>query len=84
MVSWYTTAVPRPMLVATAAPVTPSAGDGPRPKMKHGPSRMFRRFPNQSARIASAASPVLPAEHALAKPPPLEALAQPGRWFMLP
>ncbi len=34
--SWRTTARPRPVVVATAAPVTPSAGNGPSPKMRHG------------------------------------------------
>ena len=33
--------MPRPRLVATAAPVTPSAGKGPRPKTRHGPSTML-------------------------------------------
>ena len=45
------------MLVATAAPVTPSSGNGPSPKMKHGPRTMFRKLPNHRTRIATAASP---------------------------
>ncbi len=49
--------VPRPMFVATAAPVTPSRGNGPSPKIRHGPSKMLIAFANQSTRIAIAASP---------------------------
>ena len=45
------------MLVATAAPATPSSGKGPGPKMKQGPSTMLRMLPNQRTRIAIAASP---------------------------
>ncbi len=55
--SWYTTPVPRPMVVATAAPVTPSRGKGPRPKIRQGPSRMLIAFASQRTRIAIAASP---------------------------
>jgi hypothetical protein len=49
--------MPRPMLVATAAPATPSSGNGPRPKMKHGPSTMLMPFASHSTRIACAALP---------------------------
>ena len=45
------------MLVATAAPATPSSGNGPSPKMKQGPSTMFSRLPSHNTRIAIAASP---------------------------
>src|SRR5438445_11275695 len=51
------TPVPRPIVVATAAPITPSLGNGPRPKMKHGPSKMLMVFASQRTRIAMAASP---------------------------
>ena len=44
--------MPRPMFVATAAPVTPSSGNGPSPKMKHGPSTMLSTLPSHSTRIA--------------------------------
>ena len=44
-------------LVATAAPVTPSSGNGPMPKMKHGPSTMLSTLPRISTRMATAASP---------------------------
>ena len=49
--------MPRPVVVATAAPVTPSAGNGPSPKMKHGPSTMLIALASHSTRIAIAASP---------------------------
>ena len=49
--------MPRPMFVATAAPVTPISGNGPQPKMKHGPSTMFSALASQSVRIAITASP---------------------------
>ena len=49
--------VPRPIVVATAAPVTPSRGNGPSPKIRQGPSRMLIAFASQSTRIAIAASP---------------------------
>ena len=45
------------MFVAIAAPVTPSRGNGPSPKIRHGPSTMLIAFANQSTRIAIAASP---------------------------
>ena len=45
------------MLVATAAPVTPISGNGPQPKMKHGPSTMLSAFASHSVRIAITASP---------------------------
>ena len=34
-----------------AAPFTPSAGNGPGPKMKHGPSAMLIALPTHSTRI---------------------------------
>jgi hypothetical protein len=49
--------MPRPVVVATAAPATPISGNGPQPKMKQGPSAMLRMFASQSVRIAMAASP---------------------------
>ncbi len=55
--SWYSTPVPRPKVVAIAAPVTPSRGNGPTPKIKHGPSTMLMLFASQSTRMAIAASP---------------------------
>ena len=55
--SWTSTAIPRPVVVATAAPVTPSAGKGPRPKMRHGSSTRLIAFASQRTRIATAASP---------------------------
>src|SRR2546430_10310405 len=42
--SWYSTPVPRPMVVAMAAPVTPSRGNGPSPRIRQGPSRMLIEF----------------------------------------
>ena len=45
------------MLVAMAAPLTPSLGKGPSPKIRQGPSVMLMLFANQSTRIAIAASP---------------------------
>ena len=45
------------MLVATAAPVTPISGNGPTPKIRHGPSTMLMALPIHSTRIATAASP---------------------------
>src|SRR5881397_4020541 len=58
--SWYRTPVPRPMVVATAAPVTPSLGKGPMPKMKQGPSTMLialanQRTPHRDGGVARAA-----------------------------
>ncbi len=55
--SWRTTARPRPVVVATAAPVTPSAGNGPRPKMRHGSRTRLQTFANHRTRIATVASP---------------------------
>ncbi len=51
--------MPRPVLVATAAPVMPSSGSGPRPKMKQGPSMMFSRVrqPQGSHRVAGSPAP---------------------------
>ena len=43
--------------VDTAAPVIPSSGNGPKPKMKHGSSTRLIRFDIHSTRIASEASP---------------------------
>ena len=51
------TAIPRPHVVETAAPVTPSAGKGPSPKIRHGSRRRLMTFASQSTRIAIAASP---------------------------
>ncbi len=47
----------RPMVVATAAPVTPSRGNGPMPNTNSGPSRMLIPLASQSARMLIAASP---------------------------
>lgn len=47
------------MLVATAAPVTPSSGNGPQPKIRQGSSSRFNPFASSSTRIAIAASPAL-------------------------
>ncbi len=47
----------RPVVVATAAPVTPSRGKGPIPKIRHGSRQMLQMFAIQSTRIAIAASP---------------------------
>ena len=55
--SWYSTPVPRPSVVAIAAPVTPSRGNGPTPKIRQGPSAMLMPFASHSTRIAIAASP---------------------------
>src|SRR3569623_574371 len=51
------TPVPRPMVVATAAPVTPSRGMGPSPNTITGPSRMLILFASHSVRMVMAASP---------------------------
>ena len=51
------TPILRPIVVDTAAPVTPSLGNGPRPKMKHGSRIRLMRFDTHSTRIAIAASP---------------------------
>ena len=47
----------RPVVVATAAPATPSRGKGPMPKMKHGSRQMLKMLAIHSTRIAIAASP---------------------------
>ena len=47
----------RPVVVATAAPVTPSRGNGPRPKMKQGSRQILIALAIQRTRIAIAASP---------------------------
>jgi hypothetical protein len=49
--------MPRPMLVAIAAPVTPIAGTGPHPKINSGSRTMLMAFEIQSIRIAIAGSP---------------------------
>jgi hypothetical protein len=51
------TPAPRPMLVAIAAPSMPSAGTGPRPKIRIGSSTMLSALATHSTRIAAAASP---------------------------
>ena len=48
---------PRPVVVATEAPITFSCGNGPQPLIRHGSSTMLMMFANHSARIASAGSP---------------------------
>ena len=45
------------MTVPIAAPVTPSSGNGPRPKIRHGSSTTLTMFASQSERIATVASP---------------------------
>ena len=45
------------MVVATAAPVTPSAGNGPTPNTSIGPSTMLMPLASHSVRIAIAGSP---------------------------
>ena len=47
----------RPVVVATAAPVTPRRGNGPSPKMKQGSRQMLNALAIHSTRIAIAASP---------------------------
>ena len=47
----------RPINVASAAPVTPSLGNGPQPKIRQGSSIRLMMFDTQSRRIAIAASP---------------------------
>ena len=49
--------MPRPIVVPTAAPVTPNSGKNPTPKIKHGDSTMFNAFARIKTRIAIAASP---------------------------
>ena len=49
--------MPRPMVVPTAEPVTPSLGNGPTPKIKHGLMQMFTMLAIHRARMAAAASP---------------------------
>ncbi len=55
--SCITTAVPRPMFVPIAAPVTPSSGNGPMPKIRNGHTMMLMTLPSHSIRIAIAGSP---------------------------
>ena len=45
------------MVVATAAPVTPISGNGPRPKIKHGSRTMLQPFAIHRERRATVASP---------------------------
>src|SRR5260370_1299829 len=47
----------RPMLVETAAPVTPSLGNGPRPMMKQGSRQRLMKLASHKTRMATAASP---------------------------
>src|SRR5438132_11104512 len=47
----------RPVNVARAAPVTPSRGNGPRPKIRQGSRTRLMMFDVQSERMAIAASP---------------------------
>ena len=51
------TAMPRPVVVATAAPTRPRAGNGPRPKMSSGSSTRLIPLATHSTRIATVASP---------------------------
>ncbi len=55
--SWKRTPVPRPMLVATAAPVSPSSGNGPSPKIRQGSSTRLTALASHSERMAIEASP---------------------------
>ena len=55
--SCTSTPTPRPMLVATAAPSMPIAGNGPQPKISAGSSTTLMPLASQSTRIAIAASP---------------------------
>ena len=55
--SCISTAVPRPMFVPIAAPVTPSSGNGPMPKIRNGHTMMLMALPSHSIRIAIAGSP---------------------------
>jgi len=45
------------MVVAMAAPVTPSRGNGLTPKIRQGPSTILMPLASHSTRIAIAASP---------------------------
>ena len=53
----YSTPTPRPIVVPTAAPVTPISGNGPTPKMKHGAKIILSPFASTKTRMAIAASP---------------------------
>jgi hypothetical protein len=55
--SWYTTPQLRPKVVATAAPMTPSSGKGPTPKMSMGARTMLMALASHSTRMEMAASP---------------------------
>ena len=47
----------RPVNVASAAPVTPSLGNGPQPKIRQGSRTRLMMLETQSRRMAMAASP---------------------------
>ena len=49
--------MPRPVVVATAAPATPRRGNGPRPKIRQGSRQMLIALAIHKTRIAIAASP---------------------------
>src|SRR6266700_4000150 len=49
--------MPRPMVVETAAPVTPNFGNGPSPKIRQGSRQMLMMLATQSTRMATPASP---------------------------
>ena len=51
------TPVPRPIVVATAAPVMPSSGKGPIPKMSKGSSKILMPLAIHKTRMAITASP---------------------------
>ncbi len=58
--------MPRPMVVPTADPATPSRGNGPIPKINRGFRQMLTMFAIHSARMAVVASPA-PRNTALTK-----------------
>ena len=55
--SWKSTPSPRPVVVAIAAPVSPSSGKGPIPKISIGSSTMLIPFASHTERMAIVASP---------------------------
>ena len=55
--SWMHTAVPRPITVETAAPATPSSGNGPTPNISSGSRIRLIVLAIHSTRMAMAASP---------------------------
>ena len=57
MESCTSTPTARPVVVATAAPVTPRRGKGPNPKIRHGSRTRLTAFAIHSTRMAMAASP---------------------------